>query len=128
LASKLLKVADIMHKGDDIPLVTPGDATSDVLITMTAKRFGCAGVTSLEGRLIGIITDGDLRRNMAPGLLETTAGDLMTENPVSVPPQLLVAEVLGMMNEKAITSVFVVEDGIPLGIVHIHDILNSGIA
>ena len=128
LARKLLKVSDIMHEGDAMPLVAPDDAMADVLITMTAKHFGCAGVAGPDGRLIGIITDGDLRRHMAPGLLETKARDIMTENPVSVPRQSLVAEALGIMNNKAITSVFVVEDGMPLGIVHIHDILYSGIA
>jgi arabinose-5-phosphate isomerase len=128
LAQKLLKVTDIMHHGDAVPLVMPDDTMADVLITITAKRFGCAGVAGPDGQLIGIITDGDLRRHMAPGLLETRAKDIMTENPVSVPPQSLVAEALGLMNDKEITSVFVIEDGMPMGIVHIHDILHSGIA
>ncbi|MCZ6637277.1 MAG: KpsF/GutQ family sugar-phosphate isomerase [Alphaproteobacteria bacterium] len=128
LARKLLKVSDVMHHGDAMPLVMPDDSMADVLITITAKRFGCAGVADPDGQLIGIITDGDLRRHMAPGLLETKAKDIMTENPVSIPRQSLAAEALGLMNDKSITSVFVVEDGIAIGIVHIHDILHSGIA
>ena len=128
LSRKLLKVTDIMHAGDAMPLVAPGEIMADVLITITAKRFGCAGVADPEGRLMGIITDGDLRRHMAPDLLGSTAGDIMTESPVTVPPQSLVAEALAIMDDKAITSIFVVEDDKPLGIVHIHDILRSGIA
>jgi len=77
---------------------------------------------------LGIITDGDLRRHMAPNLLGLTAGDIMTKDPVTVPPQSLGAEALAVMDEKEITSIFVVEDSKPLGIVHIHDILRAGIA
>jgi len=128
LGRKLLKVADIMHAGDAMPMVAPGEIMADVLVTITAKRFGCAGVADAQGRLLGIITDGDLRRHMAPDLLALTAGDIMTKKPVTVPPQSLVAEALAIMDEKAITSIFVVEDSKPLGIVHIHDILRSGIA
>ena len=128
LSRKLLKVTDIMHAGDAMPLVAPGEIMADVLITITAKRFGCAGVADAQGRLMGIITDGDLRRHMAPDLLASTAGEIMTKNPVTVPPQSLVAEALAIMDDKAITSIFVVEDSKPLGIVHIHDILRSGIA
>ena len=128
LGHKLLKVTDIMHAGDAMPLVAPGEIMADVLIAITAKRFGCAGVATPQGGLLGIITDGDLRRHMAPDLLGLTAGDIMTEGPVTVPPQSLVAEALAVMDDKAITSIFVVEDDKPLGIVHIHDILRSGIA
>ncbi len=128
LGRKLLKVADIMHAGDAMPMVAPGEIMADVLVTITAKRFGCAGVADPQGRLLGIITDGDLRRHITPDLLALTAGDIMTKNPVTVPPQSLVAEALAIMDEKAITSIFVMEDSKPLGIVHIHDILRSGIA
>jgi arabinose-5-phosphate isomerase len=128
LGHKLLKVTGIMHVGDAMPLVAPGDIMADVLITITARRFGCAGVADPDGRLLGIITDGDLRRHMAPNLLGLTAGDIMTKDPVTVPPQSLGAEALAVMDEKEITSIFVVEDSKPLGIVHIHDILRAGIA
>jgi arabinose-5-phosphate isomerase len=127
LGKKLLKVADIMHKGDGIPVVAPSDPMSSVLITMTAKRFGCVGVIEAE-TLTGIITDGDLRRHMAPGLLDQIAGDVMTPAPMTIRSQILAIEALGIMNEQTITSLFVVDDGHLVGILHIHDILNSGVA
>jgi arabinose-5-phosphate isomerase len=100
---------------------------SSVLITMTAKRFGCVGVIEAE-TLTGIITDGDLRRHMAPGLLDQIAGDVMTPAPMTIRSQILAIEALGIMNEQTITSLFVVDDGHLVGILHIHDILNSGVA
>jgi arabinose-5-phosphate isomerase len=127
LGKKLLKVADIMHKADEIPVATPQDPMSAVLITMTAKRFGCVGVIE-SGILSGIITDGDLRRHMAPGLLDQTAGNVMTPAPMTIRSQILAIEALGIMNEHTITSLFVVDDGKLVGIVHIHDILHSGVA
>jgi arabinose-5-phosphate isomerase len=128
LGCKLLKVTDIMHTGDAMPLVAPGEIMADVLLTITAMRFGCAGVIEPRGPLLGIITDGDLRRHMAPDILASTAGDIMTKNPVTVPPLTMVAEALAIMDKNAITSIFVVEDTKPLGILHVHDILRSGIA
>ena len=128
LGHKLLKVTDIMHVGDAMPVVAPDDIMADVLITITAKQFGCAGVTDAEGRLLGIITDGDLRRHMAPNLLGLTASDIMTKDPVTAPPQSLGAEALALMDKNAITSIFVLENSKLLGIVHIHDILRVGIA
>jgi len=98
-----------------------------VLITITAKTFGVAGVVNADGRLVGVITDGDLRRHMSPNLLEVRAEDIMTRNPISVPPHLLAAEALGLMNEKRISAVFVLEDGRPIGLVRIHDILHWGL-
>jgi arabinose-5-phosphate isomerase len=127
LGKKLLKVADIMHKGDEIPVATRSDPMSDVLITMTAKRFGCVGVID-AGHLSGIITDGDLRRHMAPGLLDQMASDVMTPAPMTICSQILAIEALGIMNEHTITSLFVVDDGNLVGILHIHDILHSGVA
>lgn len=127
LGKKLLKVADIMHKGDDIPACGPRDAMSDVLITMTAKRFGCIAVTK-GPKIAGVITDGDLRRHMAPDLLRKTAGEVMTPAPVTIRSNALAAEALGIMNERAITALFVVDGDRLAGIVHIHDILHSGVA
>ena len=94
---------------------------------MTAKRFGCVGVTDDKARLIGIVTDGDLRRHMAGQLLIRKARDIMTKGPLTLPPDKLAASALGLMNERSITSIFVVEDKIPIGIVHIHDLLRAGI-
>lgn len=127
LGKKLLKVADIMHRGDEIPRTTPNTLMSEVLITMTAKRFGCIAVTKGEA-IAGVITDGDLRRHMAPDLVGRKAREIMTPAPVTIRSNALAAEALGIMNERSITTLFVVDDGCLSGIVHIHDILHSGVA
>jgi arabinose-5-phosphate isomerase len=129
LGRRLLKVADIMHQGEEIPLVEPGMPMSEVLLVMTAKRFGCAGVVKEDGKLAGIITDGDLRRHMADDLVARRAGSVMTASPKTVRPNNLAAEALRVMNAASITTVFVVgEDGRPAGILHIHDCLRAGVA
>jgi len=127
LGSSLIRVSDIMHDGDAVPLVAPDAAVADAILTMTAKAFGCVGVAD-DGRLMGIITDGDLRRHMRPGLLECRAADIMTQRPKTIRPQALAVEALGVMNKKAITSLFACEDGRAIGIVHIHDCLQAGVA
>jgi arabinose-5-phosphate isomerase len=127
LGKKLLKVAEIMHRGDEIPRTTPNTPMSEVLITMTAKRFGCIAVTKGEA-IAGVITDGDLRRHMAPDLVGRKAREIMTPAPVTIRSNALAAEALGIMNERSITTLFVVDDGCLSGIVHIHDILHSGVA
>ena len=99
---------------------------SDVLLVMTAKSFGCVGLTD-NGQLIGVITDGDLRRNMDGELVRRTAREVMTPDPRTIEPEILAAEALGLMNERAITSLFVVANGQPVGIVHIHDCLRAGL-
>jgi len=128
LGKRFVKVADIMHPGEAIPLAAPDTAMSDALLTMTNKSFGCVGIVEADGRLVGIITDGDLRRHMGATLLARPARDVMTTAPKTVSPSLLAAQALALMNERAITSVFVVEDGRPVGILHIHDCLRAGIA
>ena len=127
LGSSLIKVAELMHTGDELPLVGAGTAMGETLLEMTKKGFGCIGVLSEDGRLLGIITDGDLRRHL-DGLLSRTAGEVMTEAPKSIRPRALGAEALGMMNASAITNLFVVEEGRPVGILHIHDCLRAGLA
>lgn len=128
LGRNLLRVTDLMHGGDDLPLIAPATAMSEVLLVMTAKHFGCVGVVDGKGALTGIITDGDLRRHMSDGLLQQTAGDVMTASPKTIRPQALASEALGTMNDSKITSLFVVENGLPVGIVHIHDCLRAGVA
>ncbi|HVO14791.1 MAG TPA: KpsF/GutQ family sugar-phosphate isomerase [Alphaproteobacteria bacterium] len=128
LGRKLLRVADIMHGADEMPLVGPDTVMADALITMTAKRFGCVGVVDGENMLLGIVTDGDLRRHMAPDLLAKTVRAVMTRKPKTIRPQALAGEALGLMNARAITSLFVVEGNRPIGIVHIHDCLREGVA
>ena len=127
LGQRLLKAADLMHGGDAVPLVAPDAAMSEVLLVMTEKRMGCAGVVE-AGRLAGIITDGDLRRHMSAGLLGCSAAEVMTRAPKTVSPTMLAAEALRIMNSKAITTLFVVDDGRPLGVLHVHDLLRSGVA
>ena len=130
LGRKLMSVRDIMHTGYDIPLVTVDKAMPEVLYTITGKSFGCTGVVDAQGGLIGVITDGDLRRNMKPDFLELTAGEIMTPGPVTIQPDTLAAKALGLMQHRSITNVFVVEEGgsKPVGILHIHDCLRAGLA
>jgi arabinose-5-phosphate isomerase len=128
LARRLLLVSDLMHRGDEIPLIGLATVMSDALIEMTRKRFGCVGVVDEAGALAGIITDGDLRRHMSDRLLDATAVDVMTPTPRTIRPTALASEALGTMNARSITSLFVVEDARPVGIVHIHDCLRAGVA
>ena len=123
LGQKLSLVRDLMHTGDAMPLLTPDAPMMNVLAEMTRKGFGCVGVVDGE-KLVGIITDGDLRRHMGPNILESTAEELMTRNPVCVDADALSAKAQGIMEEKKITCVFVVDDEHrPLGILSMHDIL-----
>lgn len=133
LGRRFLRVGDLMHRGDAMPLVAANAPMSEALVEITAKRLGCVGVTDAAGRLIGIITDGDLRRHMAPDLLQQTAKAVMTPHPRAIRPAALAAEALGVMNNGAITTLFVIDspdDGphAPVGILHIHDILRAGVA
>jgi arabinose-5-phosphate isomerase len=129
LGAKLMKVADLMHGGEAIPLVGKGQPMSAVLLEMTRKGFGVAGVTDAAGRLVGIVTDGDLRRHME-GLLSHTAAEVMTRGPRSVAPGAVAEKAVAIMKDKSITCLFVVDpdgDGRPAGILNIHDCLRAGI-
>ncbi|MFA6279672.1 MAG: KpsF/GutQ family sugar-phosphate isomerase [Bdellovibrionales bacterium] len=129
LGQALLRVQDIMHSGDDVPLAKLTDTMAHVLVVMTEKRFGCAGIVDENGTLQGIITDGDLRRHMGDGLTQKTAAEVMTKSPMVFAPRLLAAEALKVLNEKNRTQVFVVDErAAPLGILHIHDLLKIGVA
>jgi arabinose-5-phosphate isomerase len=132
LGARLKRVRELMHAGPALPLVTPETRMSDALLVMTEKRFGCLGVVDAAGKLIGIITDGDLRRAMGPGLLSLPAGEIMTASPRSIGPDALAAEALHHMTDAArpITALFVVAPdtgGAPIGILHIHDLLHAGV-
>lgn len=128
LGKAFLRVENLMHGGDELPLVQSDMLMEQALIEMTAKRFGCLGITGSDGKLAGIITDGDLRRHMGDQLLKQKAGDVMHARPVTVRPQHLAAEALGIMNQKSITCLFVVDEAEhPVGIVHIHDCLRAGV-
>ena len=128
LGQSLVRVRDIMHGEADLPLVSPDLLMSEVLIVMTAKCFGCVGVIDERGDLLGIVTDGDLRRNLADDLLQRTAGELMTTRPQTIHEDALVAEAVRVMNAHEITGLFVTDGAHPLGILHIHDCLRAGIS
>ncbi len=127
LGSQFTRVSALMHGAAELPLVSDTSPMREVLLTMTAKRFGCAGVTNSKGEMLGMVTDGDLRRHMGEGLMHQTAAEVMTKNPVTITPNQLAAEALGIMNSKSITCLFVVEDKKPVGILHIHDCLRAGV-
>ncbi|MDV7341633.1 KpsF/GutQ family sugar-phosphate isomerase [Terasakiella sp. A23] len=128
LGNQLLKVEDLMHKGNSLPFVTQQTKMSETLLKMTSKSFGCVAVTDIDLNLLGVITDGDLRRNMNDELLKKDAGAIMTPNAQTIAPHALAAEALALMNEKTITSLFVTNgDKKVLGILHIHDCLRAGI-
>lgn len=128
LGASLRTVRDVMHDGEAVPLVASGTKMSEAIITMTGKGFGCVGVVDGGGRLIGIVTDGDLRRHIADRLLERTVDEVMTRNPKTTGPEVMLGRVMATLNVAAITSLFVVTDGRPVGIVHVHDLLRVGVA
>ena len=131
LGAKLRRVRELMHSGEELPLVDEKVSMRDALLTMTARRFGCVGVTDAAGTLAGVVTDGDLRRAMGPDLLDRHAADVMTHSPRTIAPETLAAEALRIMNapERPVTALFVVgADGLPVGILHIHDLLRAGVA
>jgi len=127
LGAALKSVRDLMHSGAKIPLAPMGSAMSDALVEMTAKGFGCVGILD-RGVLVGIITDGDLRRKMRPDLLEAKVDAVMTRTPKTVRPDLLATEALEILNSSKITALFVVEASAPIGIIHLHDLLRAGVA
>lgn len=133
LGQSLLLVTDIMHGGDAMPLCRLDSSVQQAILEITGKRLGCVGVVDDDGRLAGIITDGDLRRHlspdvMTPNVMTADAASLMSRNPKTIRPKALAAEALGEMNKRQITTLFVVEGGKPLGVVHIHDCLRAGVA
>jgi arabinose-5-phosphate isomerase len=128
LGAMLRTVGDLMHGLADTPLAAPDASMRDTLLLMTEKRFGCVGVVGADGRLQGVITDGDLRRHM-DGLLQATAGEVMTLAPKTATPSMLAAEALKRMSQTAppSTVLFVVDDERPVGILHIHDLVRAGV-
>ncbi|KAB7610087.1 KpsF/GutQ family sugar-phosphate isomerase [Amylibacter sp. SFDW26] len=126
LGAQLLKVESIMHSGSALPVVSEQTAMSDALLEMTAKGFGVAAVVK-DQTLLGIITDGDLRRSME-GLMDLKAGAVATMGPVTATPDMLASEALGIMNDKTISALMVVDSSGSLkGLLHIHDILRAGV-
>lgn len=128
LGRRLLKVSDLMHSGDGVPVLGADETMAEAMVVMTAKSLGCLAVVDDRGVLLGIITDGDLRRHMSADLLSMPTGTVMTRGPKTVGPDMLASEALRIMNEKSITNLFVVENDRPIGVVHVHDCLRAGLA
>lgn len=128
LGAALTHVKNIMHKAPRLPLVAPATPMAEALVTMTQKSFGCLGIVDDDGKLIGILTDGDLRRHMSRDLIDLAIVDVMTRTPHTIAPDTLASEALEHLNSANITSLFVVdEDGRPVGLVHVHDLLRQGV-
>lgn len=128
LGSILKRVSDIMHTGQDMPILDENSNMQAVLLEMTSKRLGCVGFIDESGNLTGILTDGDLRRCLSSQILNEKAVDLMTRNPKTIAPDAITAEALKIMHDKKITNLFVLENNKPVGVIHIHDLLNNGVA
>jgi arabinose-5-phosphate isomerase len=128
LGAMLKFVRDIMHTGAEIPLAAVGARMSEAIAEMTAKTFGCVGITDRRGHLVGIITDGDLRRHMSANLLDLAIEEVMTPQPRTVRPDQLVSEALELLNSSKKTQLMVVDGGKPVGVVHFHDLLRAGVA
>ena len=128
LGSILKRVNDLMHIGQEMPILEEHAPMQQVLIEMTSKRLGCVGFINENGELTGILTDGDLRRCLSSDILDKKAFDLMTKNPKTISKDVMISEALKIMHDKKITNLFVLEDKKPIGVIHIHDLLNKGVA
>jgi len=128
LGTLLKTVRDIMHTGAAVPLSPLGTRMSEAILEMTAKGFGCVGITDPRGLLVGIITDGDLRRHMRDNLLDARVEDVMTRGAKTVRPDQLLSETLDILNSMKVTALFAIEAGKPVGIIHVHDLLRVGAA
>jgi arabinose-5-phosphate isomerase len=128
LGAMLKFVANVMHAGDAIPLVALGTAMSEAVVEMSSKGFGCVGITDASDTLVGIITDGDLRRHMRPNLLEARVDEVMTRSPKTARPDQLASEALEIINSSKITALIVTEAGKPVGVLNFHDLLRAGVA
>jgi len=128
LGAMLKYARDLMHSGDAVPLKPLGTRMSDALVEMSSKGFGCVGIVDARGAIVGIVTDGDLRRHMRPDLMTALVDDVMTKNPKTIPRDLLASEALEILNSSKITALIVTDANRPVGIVHLHDILRAGVA
>jgi arabinose-5-phosphate isomerase len=128
LGAMLKYARDLMHSGEAVPLKPLGTRMSEALVEMTSKGFGCVGIVDPYGAIVGIVTDGDLRRHMGPDLMAALVDDVMTKNPKTIPRDLLASEALEILNSSKITALIVTDASKPVGIVHLHDILRAGVA
>lgn len=128
LGSILQRVSDLMHTDLEIPILEENSNMQQVLLEMTSKRLGCVGFVNTDGIFTGMLTDGDLRRCLNSEILTKKAIDLMTKNPKTISKDTMAAEAMKIMHDKKITNIFVIEDKKPIGVIHIHDLLNNGVA
>lgn len=128
LGANLTLVRDVMHSGEKLPTAAAGTGMRDAILQISQKGFGCVAIVGADGGLSGIITDGDLRRHIDSDLLSMTVDEVMTRGPKTISPDTLVATALQIINSSAITTLMVAEDGRPVGIVHLHDLLRIGAA
>ena len=128
LGASLMRVGEVMHTGGEIPLVESGAPMQAVIDEISSKNFGCVGVVDKAGRLIGFVTDGDIRRRLGDDLMNCTVDQIMTRNPRVVQPETLLPSALEHLNSAAITALMVVQDDKPVGLVHMHDLLRVGAA
>ena len=127
LGARLRRVRELMHGTDQLPTVTRDSMLSGAIMAMTSGRFGLTGVVDEAGRLIGVLTDGDLRRAFENGFTDRPVAEVMGRNPRTIHPDALAAEALARMNRDSITSLFAVDAERPVGIIHIHDLLRAGL-
>jgi arabinose-5-phosphate isomerase len=129
LGAALSHVADIMHTGDHVPLVARGTPLPEAISTLSRKHFGCVGILDEDGRLCGIVTEGDMARNLTRNLSELVVDDIMTSAPKTVKANVLATAALALLNKHSIGALIVVDDdNRPVGLVHFHDLLRIGVA
>jgi arabinose-5-phosphate isomerase len=129
LGASLSHIGDVMHSGENVPLVVLGTSMPDAVLLLAQKRYGCVGVVDAEGILVGIVTDGDIARNLSRNLSELDVDDVMTRNPKTVKPSTLATAALGLLNQHNISALIVTDEASrPVGIVHFHDLLRIGVA
>ena len=129
LGASLTHVGDIMHSGENMPLVPLGTSMPDAVLLLSQKHYGCVGVVNDDGKLIGIVTDGDIARNLSRNLAELNVDDIMTRTPKTVRPTTLATAALGLLNQHNISALIVTDETAPpIGIVHFHDLLRIGVA
>jgi arabinose-5-phosphate isomerase len=129
LGAMLKYARDLMHTGDAVPIKPLGTQMSDALVEMTSKGFGCVAIVDTAGQIVGIVTDGDLRRHMVrPDLMTAPVDDIMTKNPKTIGRDHLASEALEILNSSKITALIVTDARKPVGIVHLHDLLRAGVA
>ncbi len=128
LGSILQKVKDLMHTGNEMPILDENSGINEIILEMTSKRLGCVGFVNKNNELVGMFTDGDLRRCINQDLKNIKASSIMTKNPITIQKDIFATEAIKLLNEKKITNIFITEDKKPIGVLHIHDLLQKGIA